>query len=154
MLAKGGNVESVVAASRTKLDGYSLMPTSQVTVINPHLYQPVPYDPDKDFVPITRVATPPNVLVVDPSAPALTVKEFPVELIRREPGAYPGYAQPGIGTPSHLDRRTVRLSLKLDPAFDRLAAALAFDPVGDGGPSRRSRSHRCRRPRRISNPAA
>src|SRR5262249_48280462 len=55
----GGNIGAGVAA-RAPADGYSLMLTSQVTVINPHLYKSVPYDPDKDFVPVTRIATSPN----------------------------------------------------------------------------------------------
>ena len=45
----GGNIGAGVAA-RAAPDGYSLMLTSQVTVINPHLYKSVPYDPDKDFI--------------------------------------------------------------------------------------------------------
>src|ERR1044072_6890997 len=80
----GGSIGAGVAA-RAAPDGYSLMLTSQVTVINPHLYKSVPYDPDKDFVPITRIATSPNVLVVHPSIPAKTVKEL-VDLIKREHG--------------------------------------------------------------------
>jgi tripartite-type tricarboxylate transporter receptor subunit TctC len=119
----GGNIGAGVAA-RAPADGYSLMLTSQVIVINPHLYKSVPYDPDKDFVPVTRIATSPNVLVVHPSVPAKTVQEL-VELIKREPGKYSGYAQPGLGTPSHLSGELFRLSLKLD---------LPSIPFGGGGP--------------------
>src|SRR6188508_901658 len=71
----GGNIGAGVAA-RAAPDGYSLMLTSQVTVINPLLYKSVPYNPDKDFVAVTRIATSPNVLVVHPSVPAKTVKEL------------------------------------------------------------------------------
>ncbi len=119
----GGNIGAGIAA-RAPADGYSLMLTSQVTVINPHLYKSVPYDPDKDFVPITRIATSPNVLVVHPSVPAKTVKEL-VELIKREPARYTGYAQPGLGTPAHLMGELFRLTLKLD---------LPSIPFGGGGP--------------------
>jgi len=119
----GGNIGAGVAA-RAPADGYSLMLTSQVIVINPHLYRSVPYDPDKDFVAVTRIATSPNVLVVHPSVPAKTVKEL-VELIKKEPGKYSGYAQPGLGTPSHLSGELFRLSLKLD---------LPSIPFGGGGP--------------------
>jgi tripartite-type tricarboxylate transporter receptor subunit TctC len=119
----GGNIGAGVAA-RAPADGYSLMLTSQVIVINPHLYKSVPYDPDKDFVAVTRIATSPNVLVVHPSVPAKTVKEL-VELIKKEPGKYSGYAQPGLGTPSHLSGEMFRLSLKLD---------LPSIPFGGGGP--------------------
>src|SRR3569623_1849265 len=75
----GGNIGAGVAA-RAPADGYNIMLTSQVTVINPHLYKSVPYDPNRDFVAVTRIATSPNVLVVHPSVPAKTVKEL-VELI-------------------------------------------------------------------------
>ena len=119
----GGNIGAGVAA-RAPADGYSLMVTSQVTVINPHLYKSVPYDPDKDFVAITRIATSPNVLVVHPSVPAKTVKEL-VELIKREPTKYTGYAQPGLGTSAHLTGELFRLTLKLD---------LPSIPFGGGGP--------------------
>ena len=119
----GGNIGAGVAA-RAPADGYSLMVTSQVIVINPHLYKSVPYDADKDFVPVTRIATSPNVLVVHPSVPAKTVKEL-VELIRKEPGKYTGYAQPGLGTSAHLTGELFRLTLKLD---------LPSIPFGGGGP--------------------
>ena len=119
----GGNIGAGVAA-RAPADGYSLMLTSQVIVINPHLYKAVPYDADKDFVAVTRIATSPNVLVVNPSVPAKTVKEL-VELIRKEPGKYSGYAQPGLGTSAHLTGELFRLSLKLD---------LPSIPFGGGGP--------------------
>src|ERR1044071_2450133 len=89
----GGNIGAGVAA-RAPADGYNIMLTSQVTVINPHLYKSVPYDPDKDFVAGPRLATSPNLLVVHPSVPAKSVKEL-VELIKKEPGKYSGYAQPG-----------------------------------------------------------
>ena len=119
----GGNIGAGVAA-RAPADGYNIMLTSQVTVINPHLYRSVPYDPDKDFIAVTRIATSPNVLVVHPSVPAKTVKEL-VELIKKEPGKYTGYAQPGLGTSAHLTGELFRLTLKLD---------LPSIPFGGGGP--------------------
>ncbi len=118
----GGNIGAGVAA-RAPADGYSLMLTSQVTVINPHLYASLPYDP-KDFVAVTRIATSPNVLVVNPSVPVKTVKEL-IDLIKSEPAKYTGYAQPGLGTSAHLTGELFRLSLKLD---------LPSIPFGGGGP--------------------
>ncbi|MEW6450110.1 MAG: tripartite tricarboxylate transporter substrate-binding protein [Pseudomonadota bacterium] len=119
----GGNLGAGVAA-RAPADGYSLMVNSQTTVINPHLYKSVPYDHFKDFVAITRIATSPNVLVVHPSVPAKTVKEL-VELIKKEPHKYTGFAQPGLGTPAHLSGEMFRLSQHLD---------LPSIPFGGGGP--------------------
>ena len=119
----GGNLGAGVAARATP-DGYSLMFTSQVNVINPHLYKSVPYDHFKDFQQVTRIATSPNVLVVHPSVPAKTVKEL-VELIRKEPNKYTGYAQPGLGTSAHLSGELFRLTLNLD---------LPSIPFSGGGP--------------------
>ena len=118
----GGNIGAGVAA-RAAPDGYSLMLTSQVTVINPHLYKSVPYDPDKDFVPVTRIATSPNVLVVHPSVPVKTVKEL-VDLIKASPGKYT-IANPGTGTPPHLSGELFKLETKLDTTSV---------PFGGGGP--------------------
>lgn len=119
----GGNLGAGVAARATP-DGYSLMFTSQVNVINPHLYKSVPYDHFKDFAQVTRIATSPNVLVVHPSVPAKTVKEL-VELIKKEPNKYTGYAQPGLGTSAHLSGELFRLTLNLD---------LPSIPFTGGGP--------------------
>src|SRR4029077_13595191 len=77
--------------------------------INTSLYKSLPYDPVKDFAAVTRIATTPNVLVVNPEVPAKTAKEL-VELIRKEPDKYNSYAQPGVGTPSHLSGELFRLS--------------------------------------------
>src|SRR5262249_59737810 len=87
-------------------------------------YKSLPYDPEKDFVAITRVATTPNVLVVHPSVPAKTVGEL-VELMRGGDPRYHSYAQPGLGTPSHLSGELFRLSQKL---------TLTAIPFGGGGP--------------------
>ena len=128
----GGNIGAGVAA-RAPADGYNIMLTSQVTVINPHLYKSVPYDPDKDFVAVTRIATSPNVLVVHPSVPAKTVKEL-VELIKKEPGKYTGYAQPGLGTSAHLTGELFRLTLEARSSVDPVRRRRADDPVGGRGP--------------------
>jgi tripartite-type tricarboxylate transporter receptor subunit TctC len=119
----GGNTGSGLAA-RQPADGYSLLVTSQALVINASLYKSLPYDTFKDFAPVTRIATTPNVLVVHPDVPARSVKEL-VELMRTQPDKYHGYAQPGIGTPSHLSGELFKLSQKLN---------LTSIPFGGGGP--------------------
>ena len=119
----GGNLGTSIAA-RAPGDGYTIMITSQALVINTSLYKSLPYDPNKDFIAVTRIATTPNVLVVNPDVPAKTVKEL-VELIRKEPGKYSTYAQPGIGTPSHLSGELFKLSQHLN---------LTSVPFGGGGP--------------------
>jgi tripartite-type tricarboxylate transporter receptor subunit TctC len=119
----GGNTGAGLAA-RAPADGYSLLVTSQALVINASLYKALPYDTFKDFTAVTRIATTPNVLVVNPSVPAKTVKEL-VDLMRKEPDKYHSYAQPGIGTPSHLSGELFKLSQKLN---------LTAIPFGGGGP--------------------
>ena len=119
----GGNTGSGLAA-RQPADGYSLLITSQALVINASLYKTLPYDTFKDFAPVTRMATTPNVLVVHPDVPARTVKEL-VELVRTQHGKYNSYAQPGIGTPAHLSCELFKLSQKID---------LTTIPFGGGGP--------------------
>ena len=119
----GGNTGTALAA-RAPADGYSLLVTSQALVINASLYKSLPYDTFRDFVPVTRVATTPNVLVVHPSVPAASTAEL-VALMRKEPDKYHSYAQPGIGTPAHLSGELFKLSVKLP---------LTAIPFGGGGP--------------------
>ena len=81
-------------------------------MVNPSLYAKVPYDPIKDFAPVTLVAVSPNVVVVNPQVPAKTLPEL-VQLIRDNPGKY-SYAGPGVGSTPHLGGELFRLTYKLD----------------------------------------
>src|SRR5262249_58923706 len=81
-------------------------------VANPSLYAKIPYDPVKDFAPITLAAASPNVLTVNPSVPAKTVKEL-ADLIKANPGKY-SFAQPGTGSTPHLSGELFKLSFGLD----------------------------------------
>src|SRR5947209_15167791 len=65
----GGNTASGQVARATP-DGYTVMVISTGFIVNPGLYAKVPYDPIKDFAPVTLVAASPNVVVVNPSVPA------------------------------------------------------------------------------------
>jgi hypothetical protein len=89
----------------------------------------VPYDPIKDFAPVTLVAASPNVVVVNPQVPAKTLPEL-VKLIQDNPGKY-SYAGPGVGSTPHLGGELFRLTYKLD---------LVHVPFAGAGPrcSRRS----------------
>ena len=69
--------------ARAPADGYTVMVISTGFVVNPSLYARVPYDPIKDFAPVTLVAASPNVVVVNPSVPAKTIPEL-VQLITRQ----------------------------------------------------------------------
>ena len=107
----GGNIGTARVAQATP-DGYTLLCNGANFVVNPALYAAVPYDPFKQFDPVTMAASSPAVLTVHPSVPAQSVKEL-VELIKAGPNKY-SYASPGTGTPPQLVGELFRLSLKLD----------------------------------------
>ena len=119
----GGNVGAGRAAQAAP-DGYTILVNGANHVVNPILYDQVPYDPAKDFEPVTIAVTAPAVLTVHPSLPAQTVKEL-VALIKANAGKY-SYASPGTGTPPHLVGELFRLSLGLD---------LVHVPFNGGGPA-------------------
>jgi tripartite-type tricarboxylate transporter receptor subunit TctC len=88
-------------AAKTPADGYTLlMTTTSVYAILPNLRKNLPYDPVKDFVPISRIATAYNVLVVNAALPAKSVAEL-VQLAKDKPGTL-NYASAGVGSPAHL----------------------------------------------------
>jgi len=107
----GGNTAAGQVA-RAAPDGYTIHIISTGFMVNPSLYAKVPYDPIKDFAPVTLVAYSPNVVVVNPSVPAKTVQEL-VQLIRDNPGKY-SFAGPGVGSTPHLSGEQFRLAFKLD----------------------------------------
>jgi len=95
----GGNLGAEVVA-RAAPDGYTLLLNASSHVINASLYEKLPYDPIKDFTPVSEVASYMLVLVVHPSAPATSVKEF-VALANSKPDGL-SVANAGLGTPTHL----------------------------------------------------
>jgi tripartite-type tricarboxylate transporter receptor subunit TctC len=107
----GGNTASGQVA-RAAADGYTIMAISTGFVVNPSLYARVPYDPVKDFAPVTLVAVSPNVVVVNPAVPAKSLPEL-VQLIRDNPGKY-SFAGPGVGSTPHLAGELFRLAFNLD----------------------------------------
>jgi len=107
----GGNTAAGQVA-RVTPDGYTIMAISTGFVVNPSLYAKVPYDPVKDFAPVTLVAVSPNVVVVNPQVPAKTLPEL-VQLIRDNPGKY-SFAGPGVGSTPHLGGELFRLAFTLD----------------------------------------
>ena len=107
----GGNTAAGQVA-RAAPDGYTIHIISTGFMVNPSLYAKVPYDPIKDFSPVTLVAYSPNVVAVNPLVPAKTVTEL-VQLIRDNPGKY-SFAGPGVGSTPHLSGELFRLSFNLD----------------------------------------
>jgi len=95
----GGNIGAEVVA-RAAPDGYTLLLNASSHVINASLYEKLPYDPIKDFTPVSEVASYMLVLVVHPSVPAKSVKEFVVVANSKPDGL--SVANAGLGTPTHL----------------------------------------------------
>ena len=96
-----GGVIGADVAAKAAPDGYTLLiGQASNLAINQHLISKLPYDPLKDFAPITLIATSPGLLVVHPSLPIRTVKDL-VALARSKPGTI-NYASAGNGSPGHL----------------------------------------------------
>jgi tripartite-type tricarboxylate transporter receptor subunit TctC len=96
----GGNLGAAEVA-RAAPDGYTLlMTTSGIQAINPALYARMPFDPNKDLVPVAALVSLNNVLVLHPSVPANSVKDV-IALAKKEPGRLT-YASSGNGTSIHM----------------------------------------------------
>lgn len=96
----GGNV-AADAVAKSAPDGYTLLVSTNAAVAtNKILYDNLPYDPERDLAPISLLASAPQILVVNPSVPAVNFKEF-MEHVRSNPGRL-SYATTGSGSAAHL----------------------------------------------------
>ena len=94
-------------------DGYTILLTDGASLaINAAVRKDMPFDIEKDLVPLSLVATLPTALAVNPSFPAKDLKGF-VTSVKATPGKV-GYATPGLGTPHHLDALILARSAQLD----------------------------------------
>ena len=100
------------AAAKAAPDGYTILFVSSSYVVNPSLYAKAPYDPDRDFTPITKAGAATHALLVHPDIPAKSVKEL-VDLIKTNPGKYT-IASPGLGTTPSLSIELFKQTFKLD----------------------------------------
>ena len=88
--------------AKSPADGYTLLLTAELTFVTvPHLYEKIPYDPLKDFAPITALVSATQALVANPSLPAKTVKDI-VALAKAKPSEL-SYGSFGIGSTGHLN---------------------------------------------------
>jgi tripartite-type tricarboxylate transporter receptor subunit TctC len=96
----GGNIGADLVA-KSPADGYTILMGAVAThAINPTLYANIPYDPVKDFAPVTQLASTPNVLVVNPSLAVANVKEF-IAYAKAHPGAL-NFGSGSTGSAGHL----------------------------------------------------
>ena len=94
----GGNIGADLAAKGTP-DGYTLfMPSGSVMTANVHMYKKIPFDPVKDFVPITNVASGPQIVAVGNNVAAKNIKEL-IALSKSRPL---NFGSAGVGTQTHL----------------------------------------------------
>ena len=105
------------AVAKAAPDGYSLLVSASVHVINPLLYKSVPYDVVRDFRPVTLLAEGPLIVSTTPSVPANNLKDF-FALVRKDPQKYT-FGATTIGSAGHL---AIEL-LKRDAGLDTLVVA-------------------------------
>ena len=96
----GGNI-GADAVAKAPADGYTILMGAVAThAINPTLYSSIPYDAARDFMPVTQVASTPNVLVVNPAVPASNVREF-IAYAKANPGKL-NFGSGSTGSAGHL----------------------------------------------------
>jgi tripartite-type tricarboxylate transporter receptor subunit TctC len=107
----GGNI-GAGAVAKADPDGYTLLTWNDSLLINPWLFKEVPFDPRKDFTPISLSMYSPNVLAAHPSAGIKTFDEF-LKAARAAPGKL-NYGSPGNGSPGHLSAEILKQLAKID----------------------------------------
>lgn len=101
----GGNI-GMSQAAKSEPDGYTLLLATNAYSVNYGLYNKLPYDPHKDFIGVSELASSPNTFVVKADLPAKTMKEF-VALARSNPDTF-NVATPPIGTTPQLQAAVLK----------------------------------------------
>jgi tripartite-type tricarboxylate transporter receptor subunit TctC len=122
----GGNI-GMTDAARAPHDGYTVLLASSSIVVNPSLYKSLPFDVEKDFIPVTKVGASPNSWEVNSEFPATTMKEL-IALMKANPGKY-SVASPGAGTTP---------SLAIEMLKQALGVSFVTVPFAGGGPMAQS----------------
>jgi tripartite-type tricarboxylate transporter receptor subunit TctC len=110
--AGGGSTIGSELAAKAPPDGYTLLMVDTSFTTNPSLYSKLPYDPARDFAPVSLMAAAPVILIVHPSVPVKTVKEF-VALAKSKPGQL-NFASGGPGSSTHLGGELLKLVAGID----------------------------------------
>jgi tripartite-type tricarboxylate transporter receptor subunit TctC len=97
-------------AAKSAPDGYTLLMVSAAHAVNPSLYKKLPYDTERDFVPISLVAAAPYILVVHPSLPVRNVRDL-IQLAKQHRGEL-SYASSGNGGLPHLSGELLKLKAR------------------------------------------
>lgn len=123
--AGGGGTIGAIKVAKALADGnVLLMGTVATHAINRLTTPPAPYDPVRDFTPISLIAKVPNVLLVSASVEAKNLGEL-IELLKANPGRY-NYGSSGVGTPPHLSGELFKAMAKVD---------ISHVPYRGGGPA-------------------
>ncbi|HEX2830074.1 MAG TPA: tripartite tricarboxylate transporter substrate binding protein [Burkholderiales bacterium] len=107
-----GSTLGTEIVAKAPADGYTLLLGNISLAFNATLYQKLSYDALRDLAPVTLVAVQPNILVIHPSVPAKTFKDF-VAVARANPGKYT-YASAGVGSGTHLAAELLKMLTKTD----------------------------------------
>jgi tripartite-type tricarboxylate transporter receptor subunit TctC len=108
-----GGIIGSEAAAKSPADGYTLiMANAGSHAVNASLYSKLPYDPVKDFAPITLVSSAPNILIVHPSLPVKSVKDL-IALAKAKPGAL-AFGSGGNGSTAHLSGEMFKTMAGID----------------------------------------
>lgn len=99
-------------AAKAPTDGYTMLLGNISLAFNAWLYKKLPYNAIKDLAPVTMVAVQPNIVVIHPSVPAKTIREF-AELARKQPGKLT-FASAGAGSGTHLAGEMIKDIFKVD----------------------------------------
>jgi tripartite-type tricarboxylate transporter receptor subunit TctC len=105
----GGTVGASIA-SKAAPDGYTFFMGAAHHAIAPSIYPKLDYDLEKSFIPMMLVASPPQVIVINPKVPANDLKEF-IQLLKKSPGKY-NYGSAGNGSSHHLAGELFKMQTK------------------------------------------
>ncbi|MBC7782057.1 MAG: tripartite tricarboxylate transporter substrate binding protein [Proteobacteria bacterium] len=95
-----GTIVGTEIVSKASPDGHTFLVNTTTFVINPSLHAKLPYDPVRDFTPVTQIDAVANILVTSPTSPAQTIKDV-IALAKAKPGLLT-YASPGSGSAPHI----------------------------------------------------